>query len=65
MPKIKTKRAAAKRFTVTSTGKLVCHRAGKRHLLTHKSRARKRRLGKATVVDNGVVRNLRRAMPFL
>lgn len=65
MPKIKTKRAAAKRFSVTGSGKLVCRRAGKRHLLTHKSRARKRRLGQPVVVDTGVTRNLRRVMPFI
>lgn len=65
MPKIKTKRAAAKRFKITGSGKLVCHRAGKRHLLTHKSRARKRHLGQPMVVDTGVTRNLRRAMPSL
>ncbi|MEZ0328107.1 MAG: 50S ribosomal protein L35 [Dissulfuribacterales bacterium] len=65
MPKIKTKRAAAKRFNITGSGKLVCHRAGKRHLLTHKSRIRKRRLSKPVVVNTGVTRNLRRAMPYL
>ncbi len=65
MPKIKTKRAAAKRFNVTGSGKLVCHRAGKRHLLTHKSRARKRNLGQPMIVNTGVARNLRRVMPSL
>jgi large subunit ribosomal protein L35 len=45
MPKMKSHRAAKKRFKMTATGKLKRQRAGKRHLLTSKNRKRKRSLG--------------------
>ena len=44
MPKIKTCRAAAKRFKKTGTGKLVRNKAYKSHILTKKSQKRKRNL---------------------
>lgn len=43
--KMKTKRAAAKRYRVTGSGKVKVGRRGKRHLLSNKSRKRKRNLG--------------------
>ena len=43
MPKIKTSRAAAKRFKVTGTGKLKRMKAYKSHILTKKSQKRKRK----------------------
>ncbi len=46
MPKQKTKRAAAKRFNWTGGGKLKRGRANRRHILTKKTRTRKRRLRK-------------------
>jgi large subunit ribosomal protein L35 len=52
MPKMKTKRAAAKRFTLTGTGKIKRNRANKRHILTKKTRKRKNRLGKPTLVSD-------------
>jgi large subunit ribosomal protein L35 len=42
--KKKTHRGAKKRFQLTATGKVVRHRSMKRHILTKKSRSRKRRL---------------------
>ena len=51
MPKMKTSRAAAKRFKVTGSGKLVRNKAYKSHILTKKSQKRKRNLRKQTVVD--------------
>ena len=44
MPKKKTNKAAAKRLRLTATGKVRYWRAGRRHLLTNKSRKRKRKL---------------------
>ena len=44
MPKIKTNRAAAKRFKKTGTGKLKRNKAYKSHILTKKSTKRKRNL---------------------
>jgi len=51
MPKLKTHRGAAKRFKKTGTGKIVRHHAFARHILTSKSRSRKRKLTKGVVVD--------------
>ena len=51
MPKIKTSRAAAKRFKKTGTGKLKRMKAYKSHILTKKSRKTKRNLRKAVMTD--------------
>ena len=51
MPKMKTSRAAAKRFKKTGTGKLVRSKAYKSHILTKKSTKRKRNLRKDVVMD--------------
>ena len=51
MPKMKTKRAAAKRFRVTGTGKLRRFHANHSHILTKKSRKRKNRLKKGDLVS--------------
>ena len=50
MPKMKTKRGAAKRFKKTGTGKIMYNISGNRHLSTKKSSKRKRRLRKGTVL---------------
>lgn len=49
MPKMKSHRSAKKRFKMTATGKLKRQSAGKRHLLTSKTRKRKRHLGDSQV----------------
>ena len=64
MPKMKTKRAAAKRFKVTGTGKLVRNKAYKSHILTKKSPKRKRNLRKATVLDQSNVKNMKKVLPY-
>ena len=51
MPKIKTKRAAAKRFKVLASGKIKRNHAGKRHILTKKDRARKNKLQKSGLIS--------------
>jgi len=51
MPKIKTHRAAAKRFSVTGTKKIKRHHAGHSHILTSKARKRKRNLAKGALVS--------------
>ena len=61
MPKIKTRRAAAKRFTVTGSGECKRNKAFKSHILEKKSPKRKRNLRKATLVagaDFGRVKNM-------
>jgi large subunit ribosomal protein L35 len=55
MPKMKTRKAVARRFKVTAKGKLIRHSPGKSHLLAKKSSKRKRRIGKAKLVDDGQV----------
>jgi large subunit ribosomal protein L35 len=50
MPKMKSNRAAAKRFKISGTGKAVRAKSGKRHGMIGKSRNRKRRLGGTVVV---------------
>ena len=51
MPKMKTSRAAAKRFKKTGSGKLKRNKAYKSHILTKKSQKRKRNLRKAAMTD--------------
>ena len=65
MPKIKTNRAAAKRFKKTGTGKLVRNKAYKIHILTKKSTKRKRNLRKPTVTDATNVKNMKKVLPYL
>lgn len=62
MPKMKTRKAVAKRFSVTGTGKLKRQRPGRRHILTKKSSNRKRKLRKAVVVDDGQTKMYKRLM---
>ncbi len=64
MPKMKTRKAAVKRFKVTGTGKYLRNRAGGRHILTKKSAKRKRRLGQPAGVSAGDSRRLRSTMPY-
>ena len=47
MPKLKTNRGAAKRFTRTGSGKIKRNASHRRHILTKKAPGRKRALGKA------------------
>ncbi|MDD6058078.1 MAG: 50S ribosomal protein L35 [Clostridiales bacterium] len=65
MPKMKTNKAAAKRFKVTGTGKLKRNKAYKRHILTKKSAKTKRNLRKASMVDDSNVKNMKKILPYL
>jgi large subunit ribosomal protein L35 len=62
--KVKTHKGASKRFARTGTGKIVRRKAGKRHLLTHKKRDRKRRLSGSQVVDDTAALSLNRLLPY-
>ncbi len=64
MPKQKTKRAAAKRFKTTGTGKLKRHKAYTSHILTKKSPKRKRNLRKATITDPTNEKNMKKILPY-
>ena len=63
--KLKTKRAAAKRFKLTGTGKLVRNKAFKSHILTKKSTKRKRNLRKDTVGDHTNEKVMKKILPYL
>lgn len=65
MPKMKTHRGAAKRFTLTGSGKYRRMRANKSHLLTKKTAKRKRRLRHASQVSSANVPALKRLLPYL
>ena len=65
MPKMKTKRAAAKRFSKTGSGLLKRNKAYKSHILTKKSAKRKRNLRKATITDSTNSKVMKKIMPYL
>ena len=65
MPKVKTKKAAAKRFKLTGTGKLKRMKAYKSHILTKKTTKRKRNLRKATLTDSTNIKNMKKILPYL
>ena len=65
MPKMKTSRAAAKRFKVTVTGKLKRNKAYKRHILTKKTTKTQRNLRKATMTDETNVKNMKKILPYM
>ena len=62
--KLKTHRGAAKRFKLTSTGKVMRHHSGKRHLLGTKKPKRMRRLGKQVEVTPGDAAKVHRQLPY-
>jgi ribosomal protein L35 len=64
MPKMKTKKAAAKRFKVTGTGKLKRAKAFKQHILTKKSTKTKRNLRKAGYVSETQEKTMKILMPY-
>ncbi|EJO5349091.1 50S ribosomal protein L35 [Clostridium botulinum] len=65
MPKMKTKRAAAKRFKVTGTGKLKRAKAFRSHILTKKSTKTKRNLRKAGYVSESQEKVMKKVLPYL
>jgi large subunit ribosomal protein L35 len=64
MPKMKTHKGAAKRFKKTGTGKIVRRHAMARHILTSKTRSRKRKLGRGVVADETNQPALRTMLPY-
>ena len=65
MPKVKTSRAAAKRFKKTGTGQLKRMKAYKSHILTKKSQKRKRNLRKSIITDATNVKSMTKILPYL
>lgn len=65
MPKIKTNRAAAKRFRKTASGKFKCGHAFKSHILTKKSTKRKRGLRGPNIVRKEDSGRIARMLPYV
>ena len=65
MPKLKTNRAAAKRFKKTASGLLKRSKAYKSHILTKKSTKRKRNLRQPAITDATNVKNMKKILPYL
>jgi large subunit ribosomal protein L35 len=63
MPKLKTHRGAAKRFKKTGSGKIVRSHAFKQHILTSKTRKRKRKLKAKTTVHASDGPRIARMLP--
>jgi len=60
MPKMKTKKSAAKRFKKTGSGKIVHHQGGHRHLATKKTTKRKRQLRKNTNLSSAMTSRIKK-----
>ncbi|HIK32860.1 MAG TPA: 50S ribosomal protein L35 [Oscillatoriales cyanobacterium M59_W2019_021] len=65
MPKLKTRKSAAKRFKKTGSGKIVRRKAFKNHLLEHKSTKRKRDLSHKAVISETDQERVELMMPYL
>ena len=64
MPKLKTKKAVAARFKVSSTGKIIRRGKGIRHLLQHVSSSVKRRRHKQRPLDKSDAPRIARMLPY-
>jgi large subunit ribosomal protein L35 len=64
MPKMKSHRGAAKRFKLTSTGKVKFKHAGLRHCLEHKSKTTKNGLQKTGIMAEVDAKRVRRMLPY-
>ena len=65
MPKIKTNRAAAKRFKKTARGKFKHRKAFRSHILGGMDRKRKRQLRKDGTIDSTNLKQVRQLLPYL
>ena len=65
MPKMKTHRGAAKRFTATGSGKIRRSKAFSSHILTKKSTKRKRNLRQRTLIAETDMKAVRHMLPYL
>lgn len=64
MPKMKTHRGAAKRFSVTKSGRVKRGKAYKSHILNKKTAKRKRNLRKGTYICAAEQKNIRMLIPY-
>ena len=64
MPKLKTNKGTAKRFKVTKNGKIKRNKAGSSHILSKKTRKRKRSLRRGAMVDQKDEKQLKQLLPY-
>jgi len=64
MPKLKTQKGAQKRFKLTKSGKVKRQKQGARHILTKKTKKRKRTLKKSTTVDKTFQKKIKSLLPY-
>jgi large subunit ribosomal protein L35 len=64
MPKMKTRKSASKRFSVTGSGKVKYKKQGLRHILTKKSTKRKKNLRKPAMLSPEEQKRVKRLMPY-
>ncbi|MFT3774847.1 MAG: 50S ribosomal protein L35 [Minicystis sp.] len=64
MPKMKTNRAAAKRFRVTGSGRIRRSKSGLNHLMQEKSKKRLRRLRKNDMVERALEKRIKLLLPY-
>ncbi|MCH3918745.1 MAG: 50S ribosomal protein L35 [Spirochaetia bacterium] len=64
MPKMKTRKAVAKRYRVTGTGKVRYKKQGLRHILTKKSTKRKRNLRHSGILDPKAAKTAKVMLPY-
>jgi large subunit ribosomal protein L35 len=62
MPKMKTKKSAAKRYSLTGTGKVKYKKMNLRHILTKRSPKRKRQLRESGIMDESSAKRIRKQM---
>ena len=64
MPKMKTRKSAAKRYSLTGSGKVKYKKQGLRHILTKKSTKRKRNLRHAGILSPSEEKKARKLLPY-
>jgi len=64
MPKLKTRRGAAKRFSITAKGKVKRRKGFLRHILTSKTSKQKRHLRRRTLVNKADEKSIKRLLPY-
>ncbi len=64
MPKMKTRKSASKRYSVTGTGKVKYKKQGLRHILTKKSTKRKRSLRKSGILSDAEQKRAKQLLPY-
>jgi large subunit ribosomal protein L35 len=65
MPKLKTRKAAKKRYRITKNGKVMINKMGRRHILTKKNAKRKRRLRQTGQLKACETKRIVKMLPYV